>query len=176
MKLKSHILDEKSMSRAIVRISHEIMEHNDNPEDMVIIGIKTRGVPIAERISDCIFSKIDGSAKIPVAVLDITSFRDDNKDKTLKKVTHLPVETDGKTVILVDDVIYTGRTVRAAMDAIMSASRPNKIQLAAMVDRGHRELPIRPDYVGKNIPTSRSESIEVKLREIDGKDVIDIYE
>lgn len=176
MKLKSHILDEKSICRAIVRISHEIMEHNDNPKDMVIIGIKTRGVPLAERISECIFTKIDNSVKIPVAVLDITYFRDDNKNKSSQKAASLPVETDGKTVILVDDVIYTGRTVRAAMDAIMSTGRPNRIQLAAMVDRGHRELPIRPDYVGKNIPTSRNESIEVRLKEIDGEDVIDIYE
>ena len=126
------------------------------------------------------YKKIDNTVKIPVAVLDITSFRDDIKDKSgsLPKISKkdFPIETDGKTVILVDDVIYTGRTVRAAMDALMSVSRPNKIQLAAMIDRGHRELPIRPDYVGKNIPTSRSESIEVKLSEIDGEDIIDIYE
>lgn len=180
MKLKSHILDEKSIKRAIVRIAHEIMERNENPGDIVIVGIKTRGVPLAERISECIYTKIDNSVKIPVAVLDITSFRDDIKDKynTTPKIKKedFPVETDGKTVILVDDVIYTGRTVRAAMDALMSISRPDKIQLAAMIDRGHRELPIRPDYVGKNIPTSRNECIEVKLSEIDGEDIIDIYE
>lgn len=177
MKLKSHLFDEKSINRAIVRIAHEITEHNDNPADIVLAGIKTRGVPIAERISDCIYSKIDSSVKIPVIVLDITSFRDDIKNKTGKIIPEVfPVDINDKTVILTDDVIYTGRTVRAAMDAIMSIGRPKKIQLAAMIDRGHRELPIRPDYVGKNIPTSRNELIEVKLTEIDGKDVIDIYE
>ena len=171
------ILDEKSMQRAIVRIAHEIMERNESPEALVFVGIKTRGVPLANRISECIYQKIDSSVKIPVNVLDITSFRDDLQQKnTPVPEPVLEADITGKTVVLIDDVIYTGRTVRAAMDALMSVSRPARIQLAAMIDRGHRELPIRPDYVGKNIPTSHSETIGVQLREIDGEDSIAIYE
>lgn len=179
MEFKASLFDEKAINRVIVRIAHEIMENNITCKNLVIMGVKTRGVPIAERISSCIYEKIDNSKKIPVEQLDITAFRDDltDKDAGFERLGNSIKENiDGKTVILADDVIYTGRTVRAAMDALMSIGRPARIQLAVMVDRGHRELPIRPDYVGKNIPTSRSEIIEVKLREIDGKDKIDIYE
>ena len=179
MEFKASLFDEKAINRAIVRIAHEIMENNITCENLVIMGIKTRGVPIAERISACIYEKIDNSKKIPVEQLDVTAFRDDLTDKSAgfeRLGNSIKENIDGKTVILTDDVIYTGRTVRAAMDALMSVGRPARIQLAVMVDRGHRELPVRPDYVGKNIPTSRSEIIEVNLRETDGEDKIDIYE
>lgn len=180
MKFKSHVFDEKAISRSIVRIAHEIMERNESAENLVIAGIKTRGVPLAQRIADCIFNKIDNTKKIPVGILDITAFRDDTNEKRdispIIFTENEPVKIEGKTIILVDDVIYTGRTVRAAMDALISIGRPGKIQLAVMVDRGHRELPIRADYVGKNIPTSKNEIIEVRLNETDGIEMIDIYE
>lgn len=180
MKFKSELLDEKAISRAIVRIAHEIIERNETNENIILIGIKTRGVPLAERISECIYTKIDSSRKIPVASLDITNFRDDiekNKEKT-DFISFLNVKEtiEGKTVVLVDDVIFTGRTIRAALDALIETGRPSKIQLAVMVDRGHRELPIRADYVGKNVPTARNEIIHVGLSETDGEDTIEIYE
>ncbi len=180
MRLKSHVFDENAIGRAITRIAHEIMENNETLDNLVFVGIKTRGVPLAKRISDCIYIKIDNSKKIPVGILDITAFRDDIPQKPDKMSDaikgSIPFDIDGKTVVLVDDVIYTGRTIRAAMDALISIGRPAKIQLAVIVDRGHRELPIRADYVGKNIPTSKSEIIGVKLIETDGMDMIDIYE
>lgn len=176
MKFKSHVFDEKAISRSIVRIAHEITEKNETTDDLIIAGIKTRGVPIAHRIADCIYEKIDNTKKIPVIVLDITGFRDDVKKDTAPSVQNISETVEGKTVILTDDVICTGRTARAAMDALISLGRPGKIQLAVIVDRGHRELPIRADYVGKNIPTSKNESIEVKLKETDGIEMIDIYE
>lgn len=176
MKFKSHVFDEKAISRSIVRIAHEITEKNETTDDLIIAGIKTRGVPIAHRIADCIYEKIDNTKKIPVIVLDITGFRDDVKKDTASSAQNISETVEGKTVILTDDVICTGRTARAAMDALISLGRPGKIQLAVIVDRGHRELPIRADYVGKNIPTSKNESIEVKLKETDGIEMIDIYE
>ncbi len=176
MKFKSHVFDEKAISRSIVRIAHEITEKNETTDDLIIAGIKTRGVPIAHRIADCIYEKIDNTKKIPVIVLDITGFRDDVKKDTAPSAQNISETVEGKTVILTDDVICTGRTARAAMDALISLGRPGKIQLAVIVDRGHRELPIRADYVGKNIPTSKNESIEVKLKETDGIEMIDIYE
>ena len=176
MKFKSHVFDEKAISRSIVRIAHEITEKNETTDDLIIAGIKTRGVPIAHRIADCIYEKIDNTKKIPVIVLDITDFRDDVKKDTAPSAQNISETVEGKTVILTDDVICTGRTARAAMDALISLGRPGKIQLAVIVDRGHRELPIRADYVGKNIPTSKNESIEVKLKETDGIEMIDIYE
>lgn len=178
MKFKSHVFDEKAISRSIVRIAHEIMEQNETAENLIIAGIKTRGVPIAHRISECIYEKIDNSRKIPVIVLDITDFRDDvrKNEETADQQEDISESVEGKTVIMTDDVICTGRTARAAMDALISMGRPGKIQLAVLVDRGHRELPLRPDYVGKNIPTSKNESIEVKLKETDGTESIDIYE
>ena len=176
MNFKSHVFDEKAISRSIVRIAHEITEKNETTDDLIIAGIKTRGVPIAHRIADCIYEKIDNTKKIPVIVLDITGFRDDVKKDTAPSAQNISETVEGKTVILTDDVICTGRTARAAMDALISLGRPGKIQLAVIVDRGHRELPIRADYVGKNIPTSKNESIEVKLKETDGIEMIDIYE
>ena len=178
MKLKSQLFDSKAIERAIMRISHEIIERNETNENIVFVGIKTRGVPLAERISEFIYNKIDSSKRIPVETLDITNFRDDiNKDE-ITNIANTQISEDivGKTVVLIDDVIFTGRTIRAALDALTDAGRPAKIQLAVMVDRGHRELPIRPDYIGKNIPTSRYEIIQVLFTEIDGEDSIKIYE
>ncbi len=180
MKLKSRVFDETAINRAIVRIAHEIVERNDATEDIILIGIKTRGVPLAKRLSDCIYQKIGTPNPLPVGTLDITFYRDDLTQKQADgpKVSNsqIPENLTGKTVILTDDVIFTGRTVRAAMDALLAFGRPAKIQLAVMVDRGHRELPIRADFIGKNIPTSRNEIICVKLKEADGEDAIEICE
>ena len=180
MKLKSLLFDEKAVSRAIMRIAHEIVERNESVDNMMLVGIKTRGVPLAQRLSDFIYNKIEPSLKLPVGTLDITFYRDDlTKIKERGPVVSdsaIPESIEGKTVMLVDDVIFTGRTVRAALDALIAFGRPAKIQLAEMVDRGHREVPIRADYVGKNIPTSKNEVIRVKLAETDGVDAIEICE
>lgn len=176
MKEKALILDEKAMERAITRIAHEILEKNKGVEEVALVGIKTRGYPLAERLSSRI-EEIEGRT-VPVYALDVTLYRDDlseieNKDPLNEEFTG---DIDNKIVILVDDVIYTGRTTRAAMDAISDRGRPSRIQLAVLVDRGHRELPIRADYIGKNVPTSKDENVKVKLREIDGEDRINIVE
>lgn len=175
MKLKASLYDENALSRAIVRIAHEIVENNESVDNLCIIGIKTRGIPFASRLAEAI-EKIEGK-KIPTATLDITHHRDDleAKPQTVNQ-TDISFDITGKDVVLADDVIYTGRSVRAAMDALISYGRPAKIQLAVIVDRGHRELPIRPDYVGKNIPTSKSEFVMVKLKETDNADSIELYE
>ncbi|WP_251862515.1 bifunctional pyr operon transcriptional regulator/uracil phosphoribosyltransferase PyrR [Clostridium sp. Marseille-Q2269] len=175
MNLKAVIMDDVKIKRSIIRISHEIIEKNKGGQDVVLIGIKRRGVPIAKRIAENIkdFEGID----IPVGVLDISLYRDDLSELSqdpIVKNNKLHIDIQDKKVILVDDVIYTGRTVRAAIQAIFDNGRPSKIQLAVLVDRGHRELPIRPDYVGKNIPTSLSEAILVELNEIDEKDSVKI--
>ncbi len=170
MKVHATVLDEETLSRALIRIAHQITEKNRGCDKIVFVGIKTRGVPLARRISENIegFEKI----KVPVGVLDITLYRDDlskiNPDPVLND-TDIPFDIVDKTVILVDDVLYTGRTARAAMDAVMAMGRPSSIQLAVLVDRGHRELPIRADFVGKNIPTAKSEIVSVKLSETDGE-------
>ncbi|HOE57895.1 MAG TPA: bifunctional pyr operon transcriptional regulator/uracil phosphoribosyltransferase PyrR [Bacillota bacterium] len=171
MKIKTEIMDEKALNRVITRMSHEIIERNKGVEDVVLLGIKTRGVTLARRLCE----KIKGieQSELSVGSLDITSYRDDIKDmKDMLRgdSTDVSFDVTGKKVILVDDVLYTGRTVRAAMDAIIDIGRPLNIQLAVLIDRGHRELPIRADYVGKNVPTSRSEMIIVNVREVDGKD------
>ena len=179
MKLKAQLFNEEAVSRAIIRIAHEINERNESTKDLVLVGIKTRGVPFASRLSEVIYNKIDNSKKLPVGILDITPHRDDLKETqkdTENSESYMPESIEGKTVIITDDVMFTGRTARAALDALIKFGRPSKIQLAVMVDRGHRELPIRPDYVGKNIPTSKSETIRVKLNEVDEKDSIEIYE
>lgn len=177
MKFKSEILDSTSFNRVIKRIAHQIIEKNSDVQNIAIIGIKTRGVPIAERVAKSIF-EIE-KLKVNVGVLDITLYRDDlthiSPDPVIN-ATDIPFDINNKTVVLADDVIYTGRTVRAAMDAVMNIGRPSKIELFTMVDRGHRELPIRADFVGKNVPTSHSEMIKVNLLEIDGKDNIEIYD
>ena len=172
----SRLFDKNDINRIITRIAHEISERNADLSKVVLVGILTRGTPFAKRLSDCIYDKIDNSLRIPVGELDITSFRDDvkNKEHDLNNAGSIPVDITDKTIILADDVIYTGRTARAALDALISFGRPSKIQLAALVDRGHRELPIRADYIGKNVPTSHSESIKVAFSEIDGEDYIDL--
>lgn len=178
MKLKAVLLDEKSIKRTLTRISHEIIEKNKGTTDMILIGIKRRGVPLAERIAKIIES-IEGNV-IPVASVDITLYRDDLKDdndnKTIVNTEELKLDIKNKKIILVDDVIHTGRSTRAAIDAIIACGRPKMIQLAALIDRGHRELPIRADYVGKNVPTSNSEVIAVRVSELDDKDSVGIYE
>ena len=167
MKTKE-VVDDLTMKRAITRITYEIIERNKDLSQIVLVGIKTRGVYIARRIQERLsqLEQID----VPVAELDTKPFRDDIK--VTEDSTVLPVDITGKDVILIDDVLYTGRTIRAAIDNLVSRGRPSRVSLAVLVDRGHRELPIRPDYVGKNIPTSRSEEIIVEMTELDGQDRI----
>ena len=177
MKEKAQLMDEKAIGRAITRISHEIIERNKGIEDVVLVGIKTRGVPIADRIGKKI-QQIEG-ASVNTGEVDITLYRDDLKKIDVDPVingSNVQFSIDDKIVILVDDVLYTGRTVRSALDAIIDIGRAKAIQLAVLVDRGHRELPIRADYVGKNVPTSKGEIISVKLSEIDGEDSVTINE
>ena len=167
---KTVIMDSEGIRRALTRISHEIVERNKGVDNIVIVGIRTRGVPIAERIAANI-EHIEGK-KPPVGVLDITLYRDDLSSLSYQPIVHqteLPVNITGKTtIVLVDDVLYTGRSVRSALDALRDIGRPTAVQLAVLVDRGHRELPLRADYVGKNVPTSRSENVKVRLLEDDG--------
>ena len=165
---KTVLMDMEGIRRALTRISHEIVEKNKGVENIVLVGIRTRGVPIAERLAEYI-EKIEGQ-KRPVGVLDITLYRDDLSTLGYQPVvrpTELPVDITGKTSVLVDDVLYTGRTIRAALDAIIDNGRPKTIQLAVLVDRGHRELPIRADFVGKNVPTSSKEVVSVQLEATD---------
>ncbi len=173
---KKVILDKQAIRRALTRISHEIIERNKGIDDVIIVGIHTRGIYLARRLASRI-EEFEG--KVPVGELDITLYRDDlsyrSQDKEpIVKGSHIPVSIENKKVVLVDDVLYTGRTVRAALDALMDHGRPAQIQLAILIDRGHRELPIRADYVGKNIPTSRQEQIVVELEEVDGVDQVSI--
>jgi pyrimidine operon attenuation protein / uracil phosphoribosyltransferase len=176
---KAVVLDQPAIRRALTRIAHEIIERNKGIEDCVLVGIKTRGIHLAARLANRI-EEIEG-AKIPVGEIDITLYRDDLTVKTENeepevKGSDLPVDITNKKVILVDDVLFTGRTVRAALDALMDLGRPSSIQLAVLVDRGHRELPVRADFVGKNIPTSSSEKIVVELNEVDSEDQVTIHE
>jgi pyrimidine operon attenuation protein/uracil phosphoribosyltransferase len=167
------LLDEVAMGRAITRIAHEILEKNKGTQDLVLVGIKTRGVPIAKRIAAKV-KEFEG-VELVVGTLDITLYRDDLSKEQIDPVvhgSHIPHNITDKTVILVDDVLYTGRTARAALDAIMDIGRPIVIQLAVLVDRGHRELPIRADYVGKNVPTAKTEIVKVKLLETDGENTV----
>ena len=177
MKIKKELIDSSAMSRAITRIAHEILEKNKGTEDLVLIGIRTRGVPLAERLAARI-EEIEGQ-KLPTGILDITLYRDDLSTVAQQPIVHrteIPFDITGKKVVLVDDVLYTGRTVRAALDALIDLGRPLQIQLAIMIDRGHRELPIRADFVGKNLPTSKTEVVDVNLKEIDGKDAVLLLE
>lgn len=174
---KAIIMDEKAITRAITRISHEIIERNKGIENVVLIGIKTRGIPVAQRIAEKI-EAIEGQ-KVKTGQMDITLYRDDLSEKQIDPVvngTKIGFDITDKTVVLVDDVLYTGRTVRSALNALMDAGRPKAIQLAVLVDRGHRELPIRADYVGKNVPTSKTEIISVKLSECDVENSVSIEE
>ena len=174
---KTILMDEDGIRRALTRIAHEIVEKNKGMEDLVLVGIRTRGVPLAERIAAEI-ERIEG-VRPSVGTLDITLYRDDLSLLSYQPVvraTQIPVDIQGKTIVLTDDVLFTGRTIRAALDALIDMGRPYVIQLAVLVDRGHRELPIRADYVGKNVPTSARESVSVKLRELDAVDQVMLRE
>ena len=164
------IMNEPDIQRALARVSHEILERNRGVAGLALVGIHTRGVPLSRRLEQNIL-RFEGS-RIPLAELDINLYRDDLQERVspVVKPTRFPVDIGGKTVVLVDDVLFTGRTVRAALDALNDLGRPRQVQLAVLLDRGHRELPIRADYVGKNIPTSREEQVKVRLTEIDGRD------
>jgi len=166
----ARVMDAGDVDRAIRRIAHEVLEKNRGSDDLVLLGIQTRGVPLAKRLALAL-EAIEGSA-VPAGSLDIGLYRDDldQRPRTELGATAVPVPIGGKTVILVDDVLYTGRTIRAALDALADIGRPSRVQLAVLVDRGHRELPIRPDYIGKNVPTSREERVSVRLVERDGDD------
>jgi pyrimidine operon attenuation protein / uracil phosphoribosyltransferase len=172
MIIEKIIVDEETIKRALTRITYEIIERSKTMDDVVLVGIKTRGIPLAKRIAERF--RLLEQIEIPVGELDITYYRDDIIKTTDMKKPSLPFSIENKQVILVDDVLYTGRTIRAAMDAVMDMGRPFSIALAVLVDRGHRELPIRADFIGKNIPTSKEEAIKVRLKEIDGTDRISI--
>ena len=167
-----NILSASETKRALVRIAHEIMERNGGVEDVVLVGMHTRGVPLSRRLAASI--KDSEGKDVPVGSLDISLYRDDISDgvRQTMRHTHLPMRIQGKRIVLVDDVLYTGRSIRAAMDAINDFGRPSEIQLAVLIDRGHRQLPIRADYVGKNVPTSLDEEVEVKVTEVDGIDKV----
>lgn len=166
----ARVMDTGDVDRAIRRIAHEILEKNRGSDDLILLGIQTRGVPLAERLARAL-QGIEGS-EVAAGSLDIGLYRDDldQRPKTELGSTNVPAPIDGRTVILVDDVLYTGRTIRAALDALADIGRPSRVQLVVLVDRGHRELPIRPDYIGKNVPTSRAERVSVRLVERDGED------
>ena len=171
------IMDERAVNRALVRIAHEIVEENGGTDDLVLVGIQRRGVQLAETIRDEI-RKFEG-VEVLLGVMDITLYRDDLQqvaEQPIVEETHIPFNMTGKVVVIVDDVLYTGRTVRAALDEITDFGRPKRILLAALVDRGHREIPIRADFVGKNVPTSSSQQIKVKVLEIDGELAVDLLE
>ena len=177
MKEKAKVLDKGGLSRSLMRIAHEILEKNKGTTQLCLIGIRTRGAYLAKRIAECIY-QID-NVRVPVGALDITLYRDDLTLVAEQPVVHkteISFDIGNKNVVLVDDVLYTGRTIRAALDALIDFGRPKNIQLAVLIDRGHRELPIRADYVGKNIPTSRNETVEVRIAEVDGSDEVAIIE
>src|SRR5437870_12064433 len=173
---KTQVLDDAALDRALTRIAHEILERNGGAKDLAFVGLRTRGVTLAQRLAAKI-AAIDG-ASLPVGALDITLYRDDLglRGAPVVRATEIPFPIKDKTVVLVDDVLFTGRTIRAALDALIDLARPKMIQLAILVDRGHRELPIRPDYIGKNLPTSRRETVAVRLTEHDGEDRVVIEE
>jgi pyrimidine operon attenuation protein / uracil phosphoribosyltransferase len=171
------VLDADRMARSLARIAHEILERNRGLEEIAFVGIRTRGVPLARRVAKFI-QDISGH-EVPTGALDITLYRDDLMrtpvgPQPLVRKTEIPFSIDDKRILLVDDVLYTGRTIRAALDALIDFGRPREIQLVVLVDRGHRELPIKADYVGKNLPTSAAQSVQVHLAEIDGRDEVEI--
>ncbi|MGI6184139.1 MAG: bifunctional pyr operon transcriptional regulator/uracil phosphoribosyltransferase PyrR [Candidatus Fimadaptatus sp.] len=177
MREKAQIMDSQAMQRALMRIAHEIIEHNKGVENVALMGIHRRGVPLAKQLRDCI-KQIEG-VELPLGVLDITYYRDDLSmlsEHPQVKSTDVPFTITGRDVIMVDDVLFTGRTARAAMDAIMDMGRVNTLQFVALVDRGHRELPVRADYVGKNVPTSKSELIAVMVEEFDGVNRVALFD
>ena len=176
MKEKAQVMDAEAMRRALVRMAHELLERNKSADHLALVGIRTRGVILAQRLAKTV-ADIE-SVQVPLGTLDITRYRDDRPQRGAPTVrpAALPFNVAEKTIVLVDDVLYTGRTVRAALDALMDLGRPAGIQLAVLVDRGHRELPIRPDYVGKNLPTSSREHVAVRVQELDGTDAVVIEE
>ena len=167
-------MDETALRRAMMRLSYEIVEKSERIEDVVLLGIRSRGMPLAEMIAESI--RKNTGLQLPLAELDIRPYRDDAEEALPQKQVSLPFDVTGREVVLVDDVLFTGRTVRAAIDALFSAGRPAKIRLAVLIDRGHRELPIRPDYVGKNVPTSRREDVKVHMHAKDGTCNVELYE
>lgn len=169
MKRKAQILDEAGISRALARITHEIIERNEGAKEICLLGVKRGGVPLAKTLQNNI-EKFEGIS-VPLGYLDITHHRDDMSADIKQSIggeCHFPCDIRDKTVVIVDDVLYTGRTARAALESVFTYARPKAVQLAVLIDRGHRELPIRPDYVGKNLPTSKTEMVEVSVEEIDG--------
>jgi pyrimidine operon attenuation protein/uracil phosphoribosyltransferase len=174
---KATILTADEVRRALTRIAHEIIERNKGAENLALIGIHTRGIPLAERLAQKL-GELEG-VTVPTGMLDITLYRDDLSEvahQPIIRETHVPFDLARRRVILVDDVLFTGRTVRAALDALIDLGRPEGIQLAVLVDRGHRELPIRADYVGKNLPTARTEVVKVRLQETDGVDLVELHD
>ena len=177
MRIKSTLMDQDEMDRALTRIAHEILEKNRNTDNLVLVGIQRRGVPLANILAGKI-ERIEGQRPLE-GKLDITFYRDDLSLLTEHPIVHstnLPFDVNGKTIVLVDDVLFTGRTVRAAIEALFDMGRASSIQLAVMVGRGHRELPLRPDFVGKNVPTSRKEFIKVSVQEFDGRNAVELGE
>ena len=177
LEFKADIMDEQGVRRALRRVAHEIIENNRGVEGLTLVGIQRRGVVLARMLREMI-EEVEG-VRLPMGVLDITFYRDDLSSLTEHPVvntTDLPFQVENARIIMVDDVLYTGRTARSAMDAIMDMGRANTIQLAVLIDRGHRELPIRADYVGKNVPTSRQEMIKVNVNEYDGAESVELYE
>jgi pyrimidine operon attenuation protein/uracil phosphoribosyltransferase len=177
MKFKSRLLDDGEVRRALTRIAHEVVEKNKGTQGLCFVGIHTRGISLAKRLVDLV-EKFEGK-QAPMGILDITLYRDDLSEIGLQprvRETRIPFDLNGKAVVLVDDVLYTGRTARAALDALIDLGRPSRIYLAVLVDRGHRELPIRADFVGKNLPTSKSEVVKVKTLEDDGEDAVELWE
>jgi pyrimidine operon attenuation protein/uracil phosphoribosyltransferase len=173
------VMDAARMSRTLARIAHEVAERNRGIEELAFVGVRTRGVPMARRITDALMGIL--GVRVPLGSLDITLYRDDLSRQAvgpqpLVRRTEIPFSIDGKRILLVDDVLYTGRTVRAALDALIDFGRPRSIQLVVLVDRGHRELPVKADYVGKNLPTSASQVVHVRLEEIDGRDEVAVEE
>ena len=173
------VMDADRIGRSLMRIAHEILERNRGLDTLALVGIRARGVPLAERLAAHLQSA--GGAAVPTGILDITLYRDDLMrhqvgPQPILRRTEIPFSLDGKVIILVDDVLYTGRTIRAALDALVDFGRPSAIQLVALVDRGHRELPIRADYVGRNVPTSRQQTVQVHLAEIDGHDDVEVHD
>jgi len=168
------VMTAEDIRRTVTRIAHEIIEHNKDIEQLLLVGLHTRGVPLAKRLAENI--AVNEKTKPIIGSLDFTLYRDDVDNSIIKKVqrTDIPTDINNKSVVLVDDVLYTGRSVRAAMDALVDLGRPRSIQLAVLIDRGHREMPIRADYVGKNIPSARHEQIQVRLSEADGRDEVAI--
>jgi len=177
IKIKEELMEKEEINRSLSRIAHEIIEKNKGTKNLALIGIRTRGVPLTRRIASKI--KETENSEITVGILDITLYRDDFSkiaQNPVVKKTNIPFDIEDKKIVLIDDVLYTGRTIRSALDALIDFGRPQFIQLAVLIDRGHRELPIRPDFVGKNIPTPKNEVIDVRVQEIDGEDKVLLME